>query len=360
VCSISRKPLSSATIPSRSPDERRAALALTLVADVGSVTHRQLTERFGSASRALDDGVPQHLVHDAYRRADDLIALGAARGLELTTNCDDRYPGSLRELNDPPAVLWSAGDWNTLRGPVVSVVGTRRATAYGQRVTRELVGALSRAGACVVSGMALGIDATAHRSALDNDGQTIAVLGTGADIAYPKAHSALHREIVARGLVLSELAPGARSDAGSFPRRNRIIAGLAALTIVVEAPFKSGALITSTCALDLGRDVAAVPGPIDMPQSQGTNQLIRDGAHIITCVADALSLLGLDAPARSQPELRGEAEQRIWAALTAGASTLDELCASSALPVAQCLGAVTALELRGAVECALTGEIRRR
>jgi DNA processing protein len=352
--------LSSETTPSRSPDERRAALALTLVADVGSVTYRQLTARFGTASRALDDGVSRDVARDAYRRADELIARAATRGVALNAASDEWYPPPLAELHDPPAVLWSIGDWNTLRAPVVSIVGTRRATTYGQRITRELAGALARAGACVVSGMALGIDATAHRTALECGGRTVAVLGTGADVAYPKAHSALHREIAARGLVLSELAPGARSDAGSFPRRNRIIAGLATLTIVVEAPIKSGALITSTYAADIGRDVAAVPGPIDVPQSEGTNQLIRDGAHAITCVADALSLVGLDAPVRSHPEIHGEAEERVWAALTDGAATLDELCARSALPVAQCLGAVTGLELRGVVECALTGEIRRR
>lgn len=305
-------------------------------------------------------GVPQNVAADAYARADELIARGESGGLALTTIADEEYPAALRELHDPPAVLWSLGDWSALRTPVVAVVGTRRASAYGQRIARELVGALARGGACIVSGMALGIDAIAHRAALDNGGRTVAVLGTGADVTYPKAHSALHREIISRGLVLSELPPGARSDGGSFPRRNRIIAGLATLTIVVEAPFKSGALITSTCALDLGRDVAAVPGPIDMPQSQGTNQLIRDGAHIITCVDDVLTLVGFETTARSRVELRGEAEERVWTALEDGPATLDELCARAALPVSQCMTAVTGLELRGTIECALTGEIRRR
>ncbi|MEO6877435.1 MAG: DNA-processing protein DprA, partial [Gemmatimonadaceae bacterium] len=328
--------------------------------DVGSVTHRQLVARFGSASQALDDGVSPAAARDAYQRAGEMLDASVPRGMELTSSADDRYPAALRELHDPPPVLWTIGSWDTLRAPVVAIVGTRRATPYGQRITRELAGALARAGACIVSGMALGIDAIAHRTALEHDAPTIAVLGTGADVSYPKAHTALHRDITSRGLLLSELPPGARSDGGSFPRRNRIIAGLATLTIVVEAPFKSGALITSGCAMDLGRDVAAVPGPIDMPQSEGTNQLIRDGAHIITCVADALTLLGLEAPRRSKPEMRDEAERRVWAALLDGASTLDELCSRAALPVAQCLSAVTGLELRGAVECALTGEIRRR
>lgn len=352
--------MSAATIPFRFPDERRAALALTLVADVGSVTHRQLIERFCTASRALGEGFSPEVVHDAYARADELLARGVSRGLALTTNADEGYPASLRELHDPPAVLWSRGDWGTLGSPVVAVVGTRRATAYGQRITRALVGALARGGACIVSGMALGIDAIAHTVALEASGRTVAVLGTGADLVYPRAHAALHREISARGLVLSELAPGAKSDAGSFPRRNRIIAGLASLTIVVEAPVKSGALITSRCALDLGRDVAAVPGPIDSPQSEGTNELIRDGAHAITSVADALYLVGLQAPVRLRPVIEDQSEQRIWDALDEGAASLDELCARTALPVSECLTAVTGLELRGIVECALTGEIRRR
>ncbi|HEY9228125.1 MAG TPA: DNA-processing protein DprA, partial [Gemmatimonadaceae bacterium] len=221
-------------------------------------------------------------------------------------------------------------------------------------------GAFARAGVCVVSGMALGIDACAHRAALNVGGKTVAVLGTGADVAYPKAHTALHREIGSRGLLLSEFPPGAKSGPGSFPRRNRIIAGLASLTIVVEAPERSGALITARNALELGRDVAAVPGPIDSPQSVGSNNLLREGAHVLTSVEDALRLVGVDAPVKRVPELRGDQETKIWTVLESGAMSLDELCARTALPIAQCLSAVTELELRGVLECALTGEIRRR
>lgn len=292
--------------------------------------------------------------------ADVLVARGRALGLALTSSADTAYPASLRDLHDPPPVLWSRGHWETLQGPVVAIVGTRRATSYGQRVTRTLVSALSRGGACVVSGMALGIDAAAHRAVLEVCGRTVAVLGTGADVAYPRANITLHREISDRGLVLSELPPESRSDAGSFPRRNRIIAALASLTIVVEAPVRSGALITARCALDLGRDVAAVPGPIDVPQAEGTNELIRDGAHAITSISDALSLIGLNPPMCSHPIIEDESEQCIWHLLAEGAATLDELCARAMLPVSHCLAAVTRLELRGIVECALTGQIRRR
>ncbi len=228
-------------------------------------------------------------------------------------------------------MLWSRGDWSVLRSPIVSVVGTRRATSYGLRVTREIVSALARAGATIVSGMALGIDAAAHRQALDANGRTVAVLGTGTDVAYPRAHVSLHREIGEKGLVLSELPPGAKSDAGSFPRRNRIIAALASLTIVAEAPVRSGALITAANALDLGRDVGCIPGPIDSPQSVGSNELIRDGAHAITSAVDALRLVGLEAPVRKSPELVDETEAKVWSALEHWrATSLDELCSRRA------------------------------
>ena len=352
--------MSSETNPSRFPDERRAVLALSLVADVGGVSHRELTERFRSASRAIHDAFPAAVAAEAYERADVMLEQGAARGLELVTNVDDRYPDSLRDLHYAAPVLWSRGDWSTLRQPIVAVVGTRRATSYGRRVTEEIVGALARGGATIVSGMALGIDAIAHVAALGANAPTVAVLGTGADVPYPRGHTALHREIGNRGLILSELPPGARSDRGSFPRRNRIIAALASLTIVIEAPERSGALITSRHALDLGRDVAAVPGPIDSPQSYGTNELLREGAHVISTVDEALRLAGIAPRVRREPELRGEQEAQVWNALESGSSSLDELCARVAFPVATCMAVVTSLELRGVIECAMTGEIRRR
>jgi len=273
---------------------------------------------------------------------------------------DAAYPAALTDLPNPPTRLWWIGDLGLLDKTLVTIVGTRRATGYGERITREVATALARAGACVVSGMALGIDAAAHRAALDANGSTIAVLGTGADVAYPRAHASLHRQIADRGLVLSEMPPGAHSHAGSFPNRNRILAAMSRLTIVVEAPFESGALITAKHANDLGRDIGVVPGAIDSPQSQGSNLLMRDGAHPIVSVADALSLAGLAPLPHAEPDLDDEAEARVWGALGHGAATLDELCARAGLPVSQCLTAVTGLELRGAVECALTGEVRRR
>jgi DNA processing protein len=272
---------------------------------------------------------------------------------------DPRYPARLRECPDPPRVLWVRGDLALLDRPCVAIVGTRRATAYGERVTMQLGRTLARAGACVVSGLARGIDAAAHRGALEADGATAAVLGTGLDVVYPKGHAALQQSIGERGLLVSELAPENAAHGGSFPRRNRIIAALASVTIVVEAGVRSGALITATHALELDRTVAVVPGPIDVPQCQGSNELLRDGASAITSMADALALVGLTAPIVLRDLQVGGPERAIWDALQQGPADLDTLCSRAGLPAHHGMAAASALELRGLVECALTGEIRR-
>jgi DNA processing protein len=272
---------------------------------------------------------------------------------------DPRYPAALRDLPDPPRSLWARGELALLDRPCVAIVGTRRATGYAERVTRELARALARGGACVVSGLARGVDVAAHRAALDVDGATCAVLGTGLDVAYPKGHAALQHDIGVRGLVLSELPPSLAAHGGSFPRRNRIIAALARVTIVVEAGVKSGALITAAHALELNRTVAAVPGPIDIPQAQGSNELLRDGACLIASIADALALLGLTAPVRLRDLPADGSERALWNALAAGHADLDTLSSRAGLPAHEAMAAVSALELRGLVECALSGEIRR-
>ena len=274
---------------------------------------------------------------------------------------DADYPAALKDLPDAPQTLWCIGDLTVLDRPVVAIVGTRRSTMYGERITRELASALAKAGACVISGMARGIDGVAHVAALDAGGVTGAVLGTGVDIPYPPSHRALYNRIAASGVLFSELPPGAHSHGGSFPQRNRLIAALAKVTIVVEAPVKSGALrYTAHFARELNREVAAVLGPIDSPQSEGCNLLARDGAHAITSVADALALVGVTPPLRSLREPADPDQSRVWEALHDGAADLDTLCHRASLPVHRCLAAVTALELNGTIECALTGEIRRR
>jgi DNA processing protein len=272
---------------------------------------------------------------------------------------DPAYPSALDDCPGPPRILWARGDLTLLDRPTVAIVGTRRATAYAERVTRQLANTFARAGATVISGLARGVDAAAHRGALEVGGSTVAVLGTGLDVCYPKAHAALQHDIGERGLLLSELPPEDAAHRGSFPKRNRIIAALARLTIVVEAGAKSGALITASHALEMGRSVAAVPGPIDVPQAQGSNELLRDGATLIATMGDALALLGLTTPIRLRELPEGTSERTIWDALDGGGLHLESLAARAALPAHETLAAVSALELRGLVECALTGEIRR-
>ncbi len=271
------------------------------------------------------------------------------------------YPPELLDLAHPPRELHSIGRNSALSKPRVAIVGTRNSTAYGERITRTLTRALVRAGVSVVSGMARGIDAAAHRTALEDGGNTIAILGTGVDVPYPVGHRLLHRTIAEHGIVLSENPPGSQAGRGSFPKRNRIIAALAPVTIVVEAGFRSGALNTAAQALELGRVVAAVPGPIDSDQSRGSNQLLRDGAVLIAAPDDALALLGVSLPKEvSAPPLLPDSEQKVWDAIAEGFVDTDALPAATGLTIAECLAAITSLEIMGLVECSLAGEIRRR
>jgi DNA processing protein len=272
------------------------------------------------------------------------------------------YPRELLELQHPPFELYTMGLATALAKPRVAIVGTRNSTAYGERITRSLTRALVRSGVSVISGMARGIDGAAHRTALEEGGNTVAVLGTGIDVPYPVGHRQLHRAIAERGLVVSENPPGMTARKGAFPKRNRIIAALAPVTIVIEAGFRSGALNTASQALELGRVVAAVPGPIDSDQSRGSNQLLRDGAVLIAAPDDALALLGISPPRGSgqSTPLLPETEQKVWDALTPGFADIDSLPATTGLTMAECLAAVTSLEILALIDCSLAGEVRRR
>src|SRR4051812_27999269 len=271
------------------------------------------------------------------------------------------FPIELLDLAQKPSGLYAIGRHSELTTPRVSIVGTRNCTGYGERAAKSLTRALVRAGVSVISGMARGIDAAAHRTAMEEGGNTVAVLGTGVDVPYPVGHRELHNMIARNGLVLSENAPGTKAYQGAFPRRNRIIAALASVTIVVEAGFRSGALNTASQALELGRTVAAVPGPIDSEQSRGSNQLLRDGATFIAAPDDALALLGVVMPAEKVvPPLLPDSEQKIWDAIEGGFVQTDLLPAATGLTVAECLAGITSLEIMGLIECSIAGEIRRR
>jgi DNA processing protein len=208
------------------------------------------------------------------------------REISVITVWDDDYPPLLREIPQPPWVLYVKGDASLLSGPCIAVVGTRKPTPYGRLAGRMLSEQLAAAGWVVVSGMATGIDSEAHRGALRQNGASVAVLGTGVDVVYPKHNRTLYDELVRRGAVCSEMPPGTEPHPGLFPQRNRIISGLSYGTLVVEAAERSGSLITADCSMEQGREVFVVPGPITSAQSAGTHRLIQEGAKCVRRVQD--------------------------------------------------------------------------
>jgi DNA processing protein len=258
-----------------------------------------------------------------------------------------RLPPLLLAIHDPPACLYVRGEApdDVLERPAVAVVGARACSGYGALVARMLGNELAAAGLIVVSGLARGIDGEAHRGALAAGGATVAVLGCGPDRDYPAAHARLAAEIRANGLVVSEYPAGTEPAPWRFPARNRIIAGLSAATVVVEARERSGALITADFALEEGREVLAVPGEITSPLSAGTNALLRLGATPVTSAQDVLEVFGLETPKPPPPTVEG-AGAGVLAALPA---TADELVRTTSLDAAAIAGALAELELAGLV-----------
>jgi DNA processing protein len=256
------------------------------------------------------------------------------------------YPHRLAELYDPPEALFVRGEIEVLPDPGVAVVGARSCSAYGAQVARSLARELAMAGLVVVSGLARGIDGEAHRGALEGGGRTIAVLGCGIDRDYPRSHAELARRIASSGAVVSEYPSGVEPAPWRFPARNRIIAGLALATVVVEARERSGALITADFALELGRDVFAVPGEITSGLSVGTNDLLRQGAAPLTAARDVLDALGVEMEPSAASSVSGPAAA-VLAILGSGASGADELTRASGLSSAEVAAALVELELTG-------------
>lgn len=257
------------------------------------------------------------------------------------------YPSRLACIFDPPQRLYvRAADAGVLTRPAVAIVGARACSDYGSHVAFMLARTLAAAGALVVSGLARGIDAAAHRGALEAGGPTAAVLGCGIDRDYPSAHAALARRIVAAGAIVSEYPPGVEPAPWRFPARNRIIAGLSDAVVVVEARERSGALITAELALEEGREVLAVPGPITSSLSAGTNALLRHGAAPVLSADDVLAVLGLEAPPQPQPEGAGGA---ILAALRESPAGIDALVRATGLPADRVAAELARLELDGLV-----------
>jgi DNA processing protein len=276
----------------------------------------------------------------------------------------DLYPDSLRDAADAPWALIGRGNPALLDGlepyETVTIVGARRATAYGREIARELGRELASAGMVVVSGLAFGIDGCAHRGALDA-GRTIAVLGCGPDVAYPSSHRSLWRRICETGLVLSEFPPGATPWRWTFPARNRIMAALAGMTVVVEAASRSGSLITTDLAADLGRDLGAVPGPVTSRASAGPNALLAGGACVIRDAQDVLDAMlgpGRREIVRSGPPLDGPLAA-VLAAVESGERTCDAVAASTGAAAAEAGAALARLELLGYLTCSSMGTYSR-
>jgi len=274
---------------------------------------------------------------------------------------DARYPELLRAISDPPPVLYCDGSVEPQDRQAVAIVGARKATPYGLRVTETLAGELSTLGFTIVSGFARGIDAAAHRAALASGGRTVAVLGCGLDVDYPPGHESLHAEIAVSGAVLTEFMPGTPPRAANFPRRNRIISGLALGVVVVEASEDSGSLITARLALEQGREVFAVPGLIDAPTSQGPHGLIKQGAKLVETVNDIVEELlpQLDRPlqmAKTETAAAfsvhvdlSPAERVILDLIGKELRHLDDLTERSRLPAAEVARILLSLELKALV-----------
>jgi DNA processing protein len=283
-----------------------------------------------------------------------------AHGLRWLARSAAGFPSRLAAIHDPPPGLFLRGsaEPELLERPAVAIVGARSCSDYGAHVARRLARELASAGVVVVSGLARGVDGYAHRGALDGGGETVAVLGCGVDRDYPRAHASLAGQIASTGLVLSEYPPGVAPAPWRFPARNRIVAGLAAATVVVEARERSGALITADLALEQGRDVLAVPGEITSALSEGTNSLLRLGAAPVTRVEDVLEAIGIEPQETPAPPPPGGPAGIALSALEGGAGTADEIVRATGLSSAEVAAALTELELAGLV-IASSGVYRR-
>ena len=350
------------TPPGGTREEARALLLLDQLPGVGLVLLKTLVRCFGSAEAALaaprsrfreiaGDGAERSRWDPAWGRMVDAGLAEAERlGMRLRTWTSPDYPPALLHLHDPPPVLFLRGRIELLDHPCITVIGARKATVRAREVAERLGRDLARAGTCVVSGLALGVDAAAHRGALTDGGPTIAVLGRGADAAYPPAHRRLFRQVLAQGLVVSEFLPGTPPLPHHFPRRNRILAGLAQAVAVVEAGPKSGALITVDHALDLGIDVWAVPGPIDVSACAGSNRLLADGARPLVSVADFVrEVTGHEAAAADGTLTPEGPAGELLARLGEETLNVDELALRAGVSVPSALALLTELEIGGLV-----------
>jgi DNA processing protein len=366
--------------------EPQALLVLNALPNIGPITTNRLLEELGGDPRAIFAASPRQLEavkgvgpviaqtlvrwtehFDLAREEKNLAAAGAA----FVTRRDAAYPRLLKEIHDPPIGLYRKGNYDFAH-PGVAIVGSRRATLYGQSVARKLGVELAERGFCVVSGLARGIDTAAHEGALSVGGKTAAVLGTGIDIIYPPENLDLYRRIAEAGAILSEFPFGRRADRQSFAMRNRIVSGICEAVVVVESDVDGGAMITARFAGEHGKLIFAVPGRIDQPSSRGCHQLIRDGATLLTSVDDILSELNyLDglrpAPVPGQTADAtmvgglGEAEQRVFECFRGGSIlNIDALAGLTQMPAHELGATLMLLELKRLVVKRIDGAFEAR
>lgn len=369
-------------------DDLHARVRLACVPGIGPRLRQMLLERFGShaavfaapaAEIAAISGIGRKTAAaiadpTATRLAGDVIDLCMRRDVSILAEGTSGYPPLLSRIVDPPGILFLRGRIEPCDSLAVAIVGARHATAYGRKVAWQLAGGLARAGYTVVSGLARGIDAAAHRGALDAGGRTLAVLGNGVLDVYPPEHGDLAAEVAARGAVLGEALPLAEPSPGCFPQRNRVISGLSLGTVVVEASSRSGALITARFAGEQGREVFAVPGPIDSRMSRGCHDLIRDGARLVQSVDDVLAELGPlfetttsadGRPIQSPAELQlGDLERRVLDACDGirvdGPVPIDDVVGACGLTASQVIATIGVLEMRRILRRLPGNQVARR
>jgi DNA processing protein len=367
--------------------ERDALIVMNRVAGLGAITVKKMAERFGSLGAALGmsegelSGCPGIGAEKARRFCEDFRRLTADEEVEraekkdvkLVTWVDEGYPEPLKQIADPPLVLYVAGTVEALSRPSVAIVGTRRASVYGRESARRFGYQLASAGYTVVSGLALGIDTEAHTGAVQAKGCTVAVLGGALDCLYPQENKTLARSIMdSGGAVVCDYPFGRQPDAQTFPMRNRIVSGLCKGVLVVESPLKSGTLITVNQALEQGRCVMAVPGRIDSPSSQGTNRLIREGARLVTTADEVIEelqdLMTCARPAVEKKDVeaaRPEAplspdERVVMAVIEAEAVSIDEVVRGSGFDAGKVNALLVGLQIKRLVRSLPGGRVSRR
>lgn len=351
-------------------DDARYWIGLSLINGLGGETFRRLLSSFGTPQQiyatptsTLKQVVSPEIASQIANGPDEERLAPALEWLtqdnnRLITLADTSYPAGLLEIPDPPPILYVKGHVERLNTPTIGIVGSRNATPQGLKNAEAFAEALSEAGWCIASGLALGIDGAAHRGALRGKGSTIAVVGTGLDIVYPARHRELAHQIVEAGVIVSEFPLGEPSRAGNFPRRNRIISGLSKGILVVEANLESGSLITARLAAEQGREVFAIPGSIHSPLSKGCHRLIKQGAKLVDSIQDILEELG-NAPISSQPAALNTVEYLLLEKMGFDVIAPDTLIELSGLTSNQVSAMLLTLELEGKVASLPGGRYQR-